>query len=268
MIPLRDDNPTRRTAVVTLLIIAVNVMVFVLVQPKGNSEAVIKIKQPSAIKGRVGEEAFLYWQAAIPCELMSLHPLDQRELAASLKGNDHACSLKGEGKSPEVFPAKQPLVSGLFSMFLHGGWAHLLGNMLFLWVFGNNVEDRWGRLRYLGFYVVAGFVALAAHVVASPNSTIPVVGASGAIAAVMGAYLVMFPRAKVLSLLAIIPIRVRAWLLIGVWFVMQFFTNPNSGVAWVAHVGGFVFGVLVAILWRRRRVDLSFPALARQRPSS
>ncbi len=258
MIPLRDDNPTRRRPIVTLVLIAINVLVFVLLQPHGSSTAVIKINPPASISDQpVTDEVFLYWQAAIPCELSTLHPLDERELQATLRGNDHACNVsKGKEKSPEYFAAKRPLAAGMFSMFLHGGWMHLLGNLLFLWIFGNNVEDRWGRIRYLLFYLAAGFVALAAHVAVQPNSTIPVVGASGAIAGVMGAYLIMFPRARVLTLIAIFPLKVRAWFLLGVWFVLQFFTNPNEGIAWVAHVGGFVFGVILAVTWRRHRVDL------------
>jgi membrane associated rhomboid family serine protease len=152
-----------------------------------------------------------------------------------------------------VFPHKHVFLAVLSSMFLHGGLLHLGGNMLFLWVFGNNVEDRLGRVRYALFYVVAGVVATFTHVFLQPTSTIPVIGASGAIAGVMGAYLVWFPNARVLSLLFFIIARIRAkwWLLI--WFVSQFFVNPNEGVAWAAHVGGFVFGALVALVLRQRR---------------
>ncbi|HEX6568322.1 MAG TPA: rhomboid family intramembrane serine protease [Acidimicrobiales bacterium] len=127
------------------------------------------------------------------------------------------------------------------------------GRLLFLWVFGNNVEDRLGKVGFTLFYLVGGLVALAAHVVVDPSSTVPVVGASGAIAAVMGAYLVWYPDARVRTLVVFFFITVvdlRAKGLLGVWFVLQFFTNPNAGVAWVAHVGGFGFGVLVALAVR------------------
>jgi membrane associated rhomboid family serine protease len=144
----------------------------------------------------------------------------------------------------------------LYSMFLHGSLLHIGGNMLFLWIFGNNIEDRMGPLPYLGFYLLAGIVASAAHVLVQPDSTIPVLGASGAIAGIMGAYVVLFPNVKIRSLLiiTIIPlfrdIAAKWWL--GFWFVTQFFTNPAAGVAWVAHVGGFLFGALIALFLRDR----------------
>ncbi len=145
----------------------------------------------------------------------------------------------------------------LASMFLHGGWAHLLGNMLYLWIFGDNVEDRFGHLRYLGFYLGAGAVATLAHAWASPGSPIPSIGASGAIAGVLGAYLVLFPRARVLTLiplgffirLAELP----ALLVLGLWFALQLLNGAASigataaqtaGVAWWAHIGGFAVGLL------------------------
>ncbi|MFQ5558324.1 MAG: rhomboid family intramembrane serine protease, partial [Acidimicrobiales bacterium] len=140
------------------------------------------------------------------------------------------------------------------SMFMHGSWMHLIGNMWFLWVFGNNIEDHMGALRYLAFYLSAGVVATAAHVLIQVDSTVPLVGASGAIAGVMGAYLVWFPWARVRTLLFlfVVPLwpRVPAAMLLVVWFALQFLTAEGSGVAWVAHVGGFVFGVAIALLAR------------------
>jgi membrane associated rhomboid family serine protease len=155
--------------------------------------------------------------------------------------------------------------SVLVSMFLHGSLLHLGGNLLFLWIFGNNIEDHLGPIRYALFYVLGGIVATLTHVVLNLDSTIPMIGASGAIAAVMGAYLVWFPDAPVRTLLTfffILVVRIRAKWLLGFWFALQFLTSPNSGVAWAAHVGGFVAGVLVGLgvraspglrrlLWRR-----------------
>jgi membrane associated rhomboid family serine protease len=158
---------------------------------------------------------------------------------------------------PAVFPDKHVFLAVLLSMFLHGSVLHLAGNMLFLWVFGNNIEDRLGTVRYVAFYLVAGIVATFAHVFLQPTSTIPVIGASGAIAGVMGAYLVWFPNARVLSLLFIVVARVRAKWLLLLWFASQFFVNPNEGVAWAAHVGGFVFGAGAAALLAQRRQALS-----------
>jgi membrane associated rhomboid family serine protease len=153
-------------------------------------------------------------------------------------------------------PDKNVWLSAITSMFLHGSLLHIGGNMLFLWVFGNNVEDVFGKVGYALFYVAGGIAATLTHVALNLDSTVPVVGASGAIAAVMGAYLVLFPHAKVrtaIFFLLILVVNIRALWVLGFWFVMQFFTSPEEGVAWAAHVGGFVFGVLVALVVRMLR---------------
>jgi membrane associated rhomboid family serine protease len=155
------------------------------------------------------------------------------------------------------------------SMFLHASWAHVLGNLLFLWIFGNNVEERLGSYVYAAFYVVGGIVATGAYVLAKPDSTVPVLGASGAIAAVMGAYLVWFPRARVLSVVPpifFLPFYLPAYVVLGGWFVLQFLTDPNSGVAWIAHVGGFAFGVAVAFVYKGRPRAQNHPHLAVHHP--
>ena len=165
-----------------------------------------------------------------------------------------------------VIPAAIASGSGwitlITSMFLHGSWLHILGNMVFLWAFGPVIEDAMGRVRYLAFYLIGGVVAMLAQVAASPGSTVPCLGASGAIAAVMGAFIVMYPRDRIRSVLWIlIFIRVTyipAILLIGVWFVIQLLDAgavarvQTGGVAYLAHVGGFVFGVVTARLWVKR----------------
>jgi membrane associated rhomboid family serine protease len=143
-------------------------------------------------------------------------------------------------------------------MFLHGGWLHILGNMLFLWIFGNNVEDLFGRLRFLFFYLFCGYVASYGFAYGAPDSTTTLVGASGAIAGVLGAYLVLFPRAKVMSLIPIailfIPIRLPAWLVLGGWFLLQWLYSSGSGVtsgagvAYLAHVFGFLTGLVIALI--------------------
>jgi membrane associated rhomboid family serine protease len=146
------------------------------------------------------------------------------------------------------------------SMFLHGGLLHLAGNMLFLWVFGNNVEDRLGRFRYLLFYLVGGLAAAALQLAVGPNSVLPTLGASGAIAAVLGAYLVMFPGARVKTLVFVFPVDLSAGFLLGWWFLLQLLhgvgglgTQVNGGVAYWAHIGGFLFGLAVA--WASRSSD-------------
>jgi len=239
VIPLKDYNPTRGFPVLTVVLIAVNVFVYFLVQ------------RPNA--GRTDELRFNYSYAAIPCEV---------EISRTLEQGDTEACVRDDASSP-VFPEKNVYLSLLYSMFLHGSVLHIAGNMLFLWIFGNNIEDRMGIPAYLAFYLAAGVVASAAHILVQPDSTIPVVGASGAVAGVMGAYLVLFPHVKIRTLFLVFLILIRdiqaKWLL-GFWFVMQFFTNPSAGVAWVAHVGGFVFGALVALALRDRLRPAPDPA--------
>jgi membrane associated rhomboid family serine protease len=237
VIPLRDRNPTRRTPVITIALLLINVGVYFLVQ-----------------KGDGAEASFSFEYAAIPEEVTSGEPLDCAEVAGTIGASPQQCQ---DPQAP-VFPDKQVWLAVLFSMFFHGSLAHIGFNMLFLWVFGNNIEDRLGHVAYLLFYLAGGVVATLAHIAMDPNSTVPVVGASGAIASVMGAYLVWFPNVRILTAFFYILIVVREigakWLL-GFWFVLQFFTSPGSGVAWVAHVGGFLFGALVALLFRGRAAE-------------
>ncbi|MDE2291339.1 MAG: rhomboid family intramembrane serine protease [Elusimicrobia bacterium] len=163
-----------------------------------------------------------------------------------------------------LVPAHPTPEGVLTSMFLHGGWLHVLGNMWFLWVFGDNVEDRLGHFRYLGFYLLCGVAAALIQVVSAPHSRLPVVGASGAIAGVLGAYLLFFPKAKVTTLIPIFIIipylaEIPAFLFLGVWFIMQLYAGTLSlgarfaDVAWWAHVGGFAAGMLLAFRWGRRK---------------
>jgi membrane associated rhomboid family serine protease len=150
-------------------------------------------------------------------------------------------------------PGKSVWLSVVTSMFLHGSLLHIGGNLLFLYVFGNNVEDTMGKVAFAVFYLVGGAIGTAAHVALNVDSTVPVVGASGAIAAVMGAYLVLFPTARVRTLvflLIVFLVELRAAVLLLFWFGLQFFTDPNEGVAWGAHVAGFVFGVVAGLALR------------------
>jgi membrane associated rhomboid family serine protease len=246
MLPLRDENPTSRVAFVTIALIAACVFVFFFVQPSGRT----------SVRGEQAESdtAFTVEHAAIPCEVVQGRPLKVDELRRTFLGNDLDACTPGD-RSPEGFPNKQVYFALLVSMFMHAGLLHIGGNMLFLWVFGNNIEDRFGPILYLVFYLVGGIVATFGHIAIDPNSTVPLVGASGAVAAVMGAYLVLYPRHRVHSLIFIPPFFVffrplRAWLLLGFWFGSQFLIDPTSGVAWAAHVAGFVFGVMVGCIAR------------------
>jgi len=164
------------------------------------------------------------------------------------------------GISAHGFSVKEHVAPWVTSMFLHGGWVHLIGNMWFLHIFGDNVEDRLGKVRFIVLYLSGGLVAALAQVLSAPGETIPMVGASGAIAGVLGAYLMMYPRAQVLTVVPIFVflqfVRLPAFIFIGVWFVFQMFSgyaallssHSGGGVAWWAHVGGFVAGVLLSLL--------------------
>jgi membrane associated rhomboid family serine protease len=240
VIPLHDDNPTERFPFVTVLLIAVNVFVYLFIQPHGGVDTRL---------GTSKDTAFTLEHAAIPCELKQGGPVTVAEV------NTSSCKASVATDSRKIFPDKNVWLAVLASMFLHGSILHLAGNMLFLWIFGNNVEDYLGYIGYIVFYFVAGIAAMAAHYIAGPGSTQPVIGASGAIAGVMGAYLVLWPRARVLTLVMLLfflPVYLPAGILLAIWFGSQFLTsfNPNSGVAWVAHIGGFVTGAALALALR------------------
>ncbi|MCH7581752.1 MAG: rhomboid family intramembrane serine protease [Acidobacteria bacterium] len=235
MFPLKDINPTRITPFVTVGFIVANLLVFFVIQ---SQQTVAE------------REEFLYRRAAIGCEITTLQPLSAEEI---LTGR---CL---SGSEEPVFPEKIPLFSVLTSMFLHGGIAHVVFNMWFLWIFGNNVEEAFGRLRYILMYIAGGVGATLTFVAVNPDSTIPLVGASGAIAAVLGSYAVLFPGHRVLSLLGWFIVPVPAAVFLGVWFVLQFGLG-GTNVAWEAHAGGFAFGFALTLLFRRRllrRVSLS-----------
>ena len=260
---MHDVNPVRRTPWVTYVLIAVNVAVF-LFTPAARDTGVTPVRLAQLCQ----EEAFYDHYAAIPREM-----LDNRQLPATPDGevgvgpNGPGCVVRPSGYH------KIPVLSVLYSMFLHGGWLHLLGNMLFLWVFGNNVEDRLGRLRYLVFYLLCGYLAAYGFALVNANATDPLIGASGAIAGVLGAYLMFFPRARVWSLvpfLLFIPLRLPAWLVLGLWFVLQwaysagYAVSAAGSVAYVAHVVGFVFGFLAAVPFLRRRPPYPYQGYPRR----
>jgi membrane associated rhomboid family serine protease len=230
--PYRDENETVRTPVVTMAFIAINALVWFVVQGAGMTEALL----------------------ASVCNL----GLVPGELTGQARVGD--ATPLGEGLACVVDPGRAP--EHIFtSMFLHGGWGHILGNMWFLWLFGNNVEDSMGRMRFIAFYLICGIGAAAAQVMADPGSIVPMVGASGAISGVMGAYIVLYPRVRVFMLVIlgffITSIAVPAWVMLGYWMLLQVFGGVFSpaeggGVAFWAHVGGFVAGVALIKLFARR----------------
>jgi membrane associated rhomboid family serine protease len=250
VIPIHDDNPTRRTPVITYLLIALNFLFFF-------SEPVVsQIGVGSQTAAAVcQQQEYFYKYAAIPKELVHDRPLQR--VPDGRVGRDSATGRLGCVVTAPSYH-KQPYLSVLYAMFLHGGWLHILGNMLFLWVFGNNVEDMFGRLKFLVFYLFCGYVATYGFAVGNADTTTTLVGASGAIAGVLGAYLVLFPRARVTSLvpfLFFIPVWLPAWVVLGSWFVLQWLyfqgaaTAEGAGVAYLAHVVGFAAGVVLIILF-------------------
>lgn len=236
MIPLHDDNPTVHRAWATLFLILLCGLVYFFVQPT-----------PFASTGADG--AFEFRHAAVPTEVVHGRPLNACEVVEGItrqKASSTVCNQPGS-LAPYA-QGKRTRLAVISSIFLHASIIHLLGNMLYLWIFGNNIEDRMRPLAFLIFFLVGGIVATMAHILADPASTTPVVGASGAVAAVMGAYFIWYPKAKVSTLVFVLILRIRAFWLLLVWLVLQFFTGSNSHVAWVAHVAGFVFGAGVALI--------------------
>lgn len=216
MIPYKDDNPTSTFPFVTISIIVVNAAVFL-----------IWFLSPT------DREKIIFTYGAIPAEMLSFNVGHMKNV--------------------------------LISMFLHGGLFHIAGNMLYLWIFGNNIEDRLGHFRFLVFYLFCGIVAAFSHAITEPSSVIPMIGASGAVSGILGAYLLLYPHAKVHTILFlgffVDIIMLPAVVVIGLWAVIQFVSGiitkgmGQGGVAWFAHVGGFLFGILTIRVWlpQRRR---------------
>ena len=261
MIPISDENPTRTRGWVTLIVVAICTIVYFAVQPTGNNS--FSVNDP-----RIEEQQLQFsldW-AAVPCEVVKGRPLSSDEVTATFENGD--ASSCGVGDPTVSDHGGKPIYLALIvSMFLHGSVAHLAGNMLFLWIFGNNIEDKKGRLWFLALYVVGGVLADLTHVAVDPNSTVPVVGASGAIAAVMGAYLVLWPRARIKCVMPWGGLRKvsAAWVL-GVWVASQFLIMAApTNVSWGAHLGGFAAGALAGWFWRvtdrKKRLELPSPVL-------
>jgi membrane associated rhomboid family serine protease len=250
VIPIKDNIPTDRFPFVTLGLIIANFVVYILAIRHGGS----------FISGPDTAEVVRY--GAIPKVLT--HCLSRHEITHVFpSGFEVACARSGGISTWETV---------FTGMFMHASILHIGGNMLFLWIFGNNVEDSMGPVKFLGFYILGGIAALALQVAIGPNSTAPTLGASGAIAAVLGGYILLYPRARVLTLVLIIffftVIELPAWVMLGVWFAQQAvfgaanLTNPTGGgggVAYFAHVGGFAFGLLTIRLLAQRRKSVPPP---------
>jgi membrane associated rhomboid family serine protease len=256
VIPIRDDNPISRTAWITLAIVALNVVAFLIWEPTF----------ATGQQGAVKQEVFFFCHALVPWEV--IHHTNLAQGGEAARQAIAAANIGDPGQVQAVLAATCPHKNWLFSiftaMFLHAGWLHIGGNMLFLWIFGNNVEDKIKSIPYFFFYIASGLAATVVQVAlihTGANAALPNLGASGAIAGVLGAYLFMFPRRRVLILVfffLITFVYLPAWVVLGLWFVLQAFNgvaalssrvNVGGGVAVWAHVGGFVFGSLMALLF-------------------
>ena len=251
-LPLKDDNPTIRKPYVTVGLISLNVLVYLF---------------NNLLSGELQNHLFTFTYGLIPYEVTHLEEISAQVASSALRVG-----------ALDTYALSAPILLTPFtSMFMHGGLMHLGGNMLYLWIYGNNIEDYFGPVRFLFFYLIGGIAAVALHVAFSPNSPIPLVGASGAISAVLGAYLVLYPRARVFVVYIffyfIQTTWLPAWIVLGLYFVIQVFnaflgfmdTGGGGGVAFMAHLGGFAFGWLLLKLIVKRRGQVSFGGGDRRR---
>jgi len=243
--PLKDNIPTDRTAIVTIALIAINVIVYFVLQKGG-------------ILSGPDDRIVVDW-GAIPYEFTHIGK------DCGIDANQIVC--EGMAGVSGTAPDQPPFwVTAFSSMFMHGSILHLAGNMLFLWIFGNNVEDSMGRVKFVAFYLLGGLIAVAAQVLVEPDAAVPTIGASGAVAAVLGGYILLYPRARVVTLIFIVffftILELPALLILGFWFVQQIafgfygVANPTGGgggVAYFAHIGGFAFGLLFIRMFASRR---------------
>lgn len=230
VMPLRDDDTDRHTVpVVTYALIAVNVLVWFVEMSAG--------------------ERFINGYSTVPLEIT-----DGRDLVGTQN-----VEVGGQSVPIQLYPGPTPIyLTLLSSMFMHASWAHIFGNMLYLWIFGDNIEDRIGHAKFLIFYLICGLAASTAHILFDPDSVIPSLGASGAIAGVLGAYLVLFPKRSVRVLMARQIVNMPAFMVLGMWIVLQVVAQVSvvggagGGVAYMAHIGGFVAGLALIFLFGRR----------------
>jgi membrane associated rhomboid family serine protease len=231
MIPLKDDVPSRTPPVITVALIMLNVAAFLY-------QVSLELGGVPVSRGAISPaEAFVFEFGVIPCRLTAACPFD--------------------------FP--HPVLTIFTSMFLHGGLFHIAGNMLYLWIFGNNVEDTLGHGRFVVFYLLSGVAAALGQTMVNPTSTVPMIGASGAVSGVLGAYLLLFPRATILTLITfgffMRFVHVPATIVLGFWVIVQFANGfislgmraEGGGVAWFAHIGGFVAGIVLLFVMRPAR---------------
>ena len=232
VMPLGDDNLDRHiTPIVTYALIAINVIVWFL--------------------ELTGGEAFINGFSAVPFEITHNTDLVGQQII----------NVGGQSVALDLYAGPKPIyLTLLTSMFMHASWMHIIGNMVYLWIFGDNIEDRLGHVKFFVFYLICGFVASLAHILFGPDSVIPSLGASGAIAGVLGSYLMLFPRKNVRVLVARTIVNMPAWAVLGFWIALQIFSQigvsggQSSGVAYLAHIGGFFAGVILTFLFGAHRM--------------
>ncbi len=257
MIPLRDYRHSSSFPVVTVVIIVINVLVFLYQFSLSTTPATENTRQWV----RAWQQAGCEIPRALASQLLSRFSVISAEDEFTFRFGVMPCEITRGADLPPLIPFTVWLTL-LTAMFMHAGFWHILGNMWYLWIFGDNIEDVFGRVGFVFFYLVSGVAAAFAQILTNPNTVIPMVGASGAISGVLGAYFVLFPYGRVLTLVPLFPFFVRlielpAIFLLGFWFVMQFLGGISSpieggGVAYWAHAGGFVTGALLALLVKRR----------------
>ena len=235
MIPISDINPARNTPVISRIFMFACVAVYLLIQPNNQFELF----------------NFFYQYSAIPCELINFSPISELQFY-----ENNCFSVQSES----IFPDKNLLLSIIYANFFHANFIHILGNLWSFWIFGNNVEDKLGKLRYTIFLLFIGIISISFHTFLNQDSLIPIVGASGIVSGLMGAYVFMFPNARLLVLVPfgfIFPTTIKAKFFMFFWFISQIFISiSEQNISWEAHVGGFIFGYLLIRSFNNKRYDI------------
>jgi membrane associated rhomboid family serine protease len=235
VIPISDINPARNTPVISRMFMFVSLAVFLLIQPNNQIELF----------------NFFYKYSAIPCELINFSPLSE------LQFYENNCY---SNQSQSIFPDKNLFLSIIYANFFHANFIHILGNLWSFWIFGNNVEDKLGQIRYIILLLIIGIISISVHTILNPDSLIPIVGASGIVSGLMGAYVYMFPNARLLVLVPfgfIFPTTIKAKYFMIFWFISQILISiSDQNISWEAHVGGFIFGYLLLRIFNNKRYDV------------
>ena len=235
MIPISDINPAKNSPVISRIFMFITIGTFLLVQPKNQIDLI----------------NFFYQYSAIPCELITFSPLSESQFYS----ND--CS---NNTTAPIFQNKNLVLSIVFANFFHANFIHILGNLWSFWIFGNNVEDKLGKVRFAIFIIIIGFLSIAVHIYLNQNSLTPIVGASGIVSGLMGAYVYMFPNARLLVLVPfgfLFPTTIKAKFFMIFWFLSQILISiTDQNISWEAHVGGFVFGYLLLRIINNKRYNI------------